>query len=50
VGPVIGRGAVMKAAVGQGPAEALVKEEKEQGDVNAFGGEAVGIAFPGPFQ
>ena len=37
-------GLVMKAAVGQRPTEALVKEEKQQGDVDTFRGEPVAVA------
>jgi hypothetical protein len=33
----------MEAAVGERAAQALVKEEKQEGDVDAFGGEAVGV-------
>ena len=37
---------VMEEAVGQGATEALVEEQKQESDVDAFGGEAIGIAFP----
>ena len=41
---------VVEAAVGQRAAEALVKEQKQQRDVNAFGGETVGVAAAIAFQ
>ena len=34
----------MEAAVGEGTAEALVEEQKQQSDVDAFAGQAVGVA------
>jgi len=34
----------MKAAVGERTTEALVEEQEQQRDVNAFGCQAVGIA------
>src|SRR4029077_15929374 len=37
-------GLVVEAAVGEGTAEALVEEQKEQRDLHALGGEAVGVA------
>ena len=37
-------GFVMKGAVGEGAAEALVEEEEQKGRVNAFGCEPIGIA------
>jgi hypothetical protein len=37
---------VMEEAVGQGATEALVEEQKQESDLDAFGGEAIGIAFP----
>jgi hypothetical protein len=37
-------GRVVKAAVGQGTAEALVEEQEQEGHLNAFGGEPVGIS------
>ena len=37
-------GFVVEAAVGQRAAESLVKEQKEQRDMHAFGGETVGVA------
>ena len=43
-GLVIGVGAVMEAAVGERAAEPLVEEQKEQRDLNPFGGEPVGVA------
>lgn len=36
-------GLVVKAAVGQRPTEALVEEEKQQGDVDTFSGEPVSV-------
>lgn len=44
VGAVLGVGPVVKAAVGEWPAQTLVKEQKEQGELNAFCGQAVGVA------
>ena len=41
---VMGIGAVVKAAVGERAAEPFVEEQKEQGDLNPFGGETVGVA------
>src|SRR5437588_11449518 len=41
---VMGVRAVVKAAVGKGPAEPFVKEQEEQGDLNPFWGETVGVA------
>src|SRR5438094_8776341 len=43
VGPVSGIRFVVEAAVGERSAEALVKEEKQEGDVNAFGGKPIGV-------
>jgi hypothetical protein len=34
---------MMKAAVSEGSAQPFMKEEKEQGDLNSFPGEAVGV-------
>ena len=44
VGSVLGLGLMMKAAVSEGSAQPFMKEEKEQGDLNSFRGEAVGVA------
>ena len=45
VGSVLGLGLMMKAAVSEGSAQQpFMKEEKEQGDLNSFRGEAVGVA------
>jgi hypothetical protein len=44
VGSVLGLGLMMKAAVGEKSAQPFMKEEKEQGDLNSFRGEAVGVA------
>src|SRR6201993_5515040 len=41
---VTGVRAVVKAAVGKRAAEPFVKEQEEQGDLNAFWGETVGVA------
>jgi hypothetical protein len=41
---VPGVGAVVKAAVGEGAAEAFVEEQKQQGGVDAFWRETVGVA------
>src|ERR1700747_639908 len=41
---VMGVRAVVKAAVGERAAEPFVKEQEEQGDLNPFGGETVGVA------
>ena len=41
---VSGGGAVMETAVGEGTAEPFVEEEEEQRYLDAFGGEAVGVA------
>jgi hypothetical protein len=41
---VTGVGAMVKAAVGQRPAEPFVKEQEEQGHLDAFWREAVGVA------
>ena len=35
---------MMKAAMGEWAAEAFMKEEEEQGDLDAFRGEPVGIS------
>jgi hypothetical protein len=41
---VMGVGAVVKASVGERAAEPFVKEQEEQGDLNPFWGETVGVA------
>ena len=41
---VMGVGAVVEAAVGERTAEPFVEEKKEQRDLDAFWGEAVGVA------
>src|SRR5271163_120277 len=41
---MVGGGAVVEAAVGEWAAEPLVEEKKEQGDLDAFGGETVGVS------
>jgi hypothetical protein len=43
-------GFVVEAAVGEGATEALVKEQEQERDVNAFGGQAVGIASAIPLE
>ena len=35
---------MVEAAVGEGTAEALVEEQEQERDLNAFGCEAVGVA------
>ena len=39
----MGVGAVVEAAVGERPAESFVEEQEEQRNLDAFGGEAVGV-------
>jgi len=41
---VLGVGAVVEAAVGEWAAKPFVEEQKEQGNLNPFGGETVGVA------
>jgi hypothetical protein len=41
---VMGVRAVVEAAVGKRAAEPFVKEQEEQGDLNPFWGETVGVA------
>src|SRR5258707_1291956 len=41
---VMGVGAVVKAAVGEGAAKPFVEEQKEQGNLKPFWGETVGVA------
>ena len=43
-GAMGGVGRMMETAVGQWTAQALVKEQEEQGNLDAFYGQAVGIA------
>ncbi len=40
----------MEAAVSQRATEALVKEKKQESDLDAFGGEAIGIALSVAFE
>src|SRR5215467_7834656 len=47
---VTGDGAVVEAAVGKRTAKPFVEEEKEQRDLDAFRGEAVGVAGTIPLQ
>ena len=44
VGAVLWDRPVMKAAVGEGAAQTLVEEQEEQGHLDAFLREAVGVA------
>jgi hypothetical protein len=44
VGTVLRVWLVMETAVGERPAEALVEEQEEQGHLDAFLGEAVGVS------
>jgi hypothetical protein len=44
IGPVLSVGLVVEAAVGEGTAEALMKEQEQESDLDAFCREAVGIA------
>ena len=46
VWPVSGIRLVMEAAVGQRATEALVEEEKQESDLDAFGGEAANSFHP----
>jgi len=41
---VLGVGAVVEAAIGERAAQPFVKEQKEQPNLNPFGGEMVGVA------
>jgi hypothetical protein len=50
IGSALGAGLVVEAAVGEGTAQALVKEEEQESDVDAFCREAVGIAWSVPLQ
>ena len=43
IGAVSGIGFVVKAAVGQGAAEALVEEQEQEGHLHAFDCEAVSV-------
>jgi hypothetical protein len=44
IGSVLRGGLVVEAAVGEGTAHALMKEEEQQSNLDAFCREAVGIA------
>jgi hypothetical protein len=44
VGSVLGLGLMMKAAIGDGSAQPFMREEKDQGDLNPFRREAIGVA------
>src|SRR3954452_6943055 len=41
---VLGVGSMVEAAIGEWAAKALVEEQKEQRNLNPFGGEMVGVA------
>ena len=41
---VLGVGTVVEAAIGERAAQAFVEEQEEQRDLNAFGGETIGVA------
>ena len=41
---VLGVGAVVEAAIGERAAQAFVEEQEEERDLNAFGGETIGVA------
>jgi hypothetical protein len=41
---VLGVGTVVEAAIGERAAEPFVKEQEEERDLNAFGGETIGVA------
>ena len=40
---VLGVGAVVEAAIGERAAQPFVKEQKEQPNLNPFGGETIGV-------
>ena len=44
LGPVLRIGAMVEAAVGERSAQPFVEQQKEQCDLDAFCGEAVGVA------
>src|ERR1700745_3831318 len=50
IGSALSVGLVVEAAVGEGTAQALVKEEEQESDVDAFCRQAVGIARSVPPQ
>jgi len=50
VGPVSGIGPVVKAAVGEGTAEALVEEEEQECDLNTLCGEPVSVSAAVSFE
>jgi len=41
---VLGVGRVVEAAIGERAAQAFVEEQEEERDLNAFGGETIGVA------
>src|ERR1700745_4325521 len=50
IGPVLSVGLVVEAAVGEGTAQALMKEEEQESNLDAFCREPVGIAWSVPLQ
>ena len=44
IGSVLGEGLMVEATVGEGSAQALVKEEEQECYLYSFGREAVGVA------
>jgi hypothetical protein len=50
IGSAFSVGLVMEATVGEGTAQALMKEEEQESDLDAFCREAVGIALSVPLQ
>jgi hypothetical protein len=50
VGPMLGMGLVVEAAICERAAEALVEEQKQESELNAFRGQAAGVASAITFQ
>ncbi len=50
VGSVLGIGLMVKAAVGKGSTQPLVKEEEQESNLDALCCEAIGVAGPIPLQ
>src|SRR5204862_1255373 len=50
LGPMGRVGAVMETAVSQRAAQALVEEQEQQSNLDAFGGEAIGVASAVTFE
>jgi hypothetical protein len=50
IGSALSVGLVVQAAVGEGTAQALMKEEEQESNLDAFFREAVGIAWSVPLQ